>query len=451
MRKIIKILVEISLFLAKTIILIKKLLEGILKGVIKKPAFFLLQLFYHLLFLPLYRGYFWLKKRLGWSQPQTRRWASLLVKRRLLHILIIVLTIILVYSNLTASRDAIASEEVVGQTLLAKLVSDELTADEQLIEEYLKSDSSQLMSDSYLDRFAYLQPRYNVGTHENLDILEEFEPSDLNIIAPSGETGIATSQTIQPRSGPIAYTVESGDTVSTIAQQFGISVNTILWENNLTAYSYIKPGQKLTILPVSGVSHIVKSGDSLIALAGKYDVDQAEILEANGLTDPNQLKIGQQLIIPGGSKPKATATARATAGRPAIFTEPAESAKPVYGSKMNWPTAGHNITQYYSWRHTGIDIANKLGTAIYAADAGTVEIVGWNSGGYGNQIIIDHGGGKKTRYAHLSSFGVQAGETVSKGQYIGGMGSTGRSSGSHLHFEVIIDGKRYNPLNYVEY
>ena len=117
----------------------------------------------------------------------------------------------------------------------------------------------------------------------------------------------------------------------------------------------------------------------------------------------------------------------------------------------SWPTAGHNITQYYSWRHTGIDIANKSGTAIYAADAGTVEIVGWNSGGYGNQIIIDHGGGKKTRYAHLSSFGVQAGETVSKGQYIGGMGSTGRSSGSHLHFEVIIDGKRYNPLNYVEY
>ena len=118
---------------------------------------------------------------------------------------------------------------------------------------------------------------------------------------------------------------------------------------------------------------------------------------------------------------------------------------------MTWPTVGHRITQYFSWRHNGVDIGNKVGTPIYAADAGVVEIStgGWN-GGYGNTILINHGGGKKTRYGHLSKLFVKAGDAVEKGENIGAMGSTGRSTGPHLHFEILINGGRYNPLNYIK-
>jgi len=115
---------------------------------------------------------------------------------------------------------------------------------------------------------------------------------------------------------------------------------------------------------------------------------------------------------------------------------------------MNWPTVGHYITQYYSWRHQGLDIANKIGTPLYAADAGVIETAGWGRG-YGNQIVINHGGGKKTRYAHLSKFYTKKGQKVDKGEAIGTMGSTGRSTGPHLHFEIIINNIKYNPLNYI--
>jgi murein DD-endopeptidase MepM/ murein hydrolase activator NlpD len=115
---------------------------------------------------------------------------------------------------------------------------------------------------------------------------------------------------------------------------------------------------------------------------------------------------------------------------------------------MAWPTQGHRITQYYSWRHHGLDIANKTGTPLYSSDAGRVQYAGW-SNGYGNNVIIDHGGGKQTRYAHLSKFYCNTGDSVAKGETIGAMGNTGWSTGPHLHFEVIINGTKYNPLNYI--
>jgi len=115
---------------------------------------------------------------------------------------------------------------------------------------------------------------------------------------------------------------------------------------------------------------------------------------------------------------------------------------------MIWPTQGYRITQYYSWRHFAVDIANKRGTPIYATDTGVIQYVGWSIG-YGYNIIIDHGGSKKTRYAHLSKFYVKTGQKVGKGESIGAMGSTGWSTGPHLHFEVIINGRKHNPLNYI--
>ena len=115
---------------------------------------------------------------------------------------------------------------------------------------------------------------------------------------------------------------------------------------------------------------------------------------------------------------------------------------------MAWPTVGARITQYFSWRHVGVDIANKTGTPLYAADAGVVEFAGWATG-YGNSIVINHGGGKKTRYGHASKLFVKVGDEVEKGENIAAMGSTGWSTGPHLHFEVMINGAKYNPLNYI--
>jgi LysM repeat protein len=265
-----------------------------------------------------------------------------------------------------------------------------------------------------------------------------------------------TENTKMPRTEIVQHEVQTGETISTIAQDYGISVNTILWENNLTAYSLIRPGDKLSILPVSGIRYKVASGDNVIKIASRYGISESELLTANNLSDSSQLKIGQQLLLPGarkivsGTVASAASTKVAYSGLSAIKSVIApKGAEPVSGNMMNWPTVRRRITQYYSWKHTGLDVADKVGTALYSADAGTVEYVGWGTG-YGNQIVVDHGGGKKTRYAHLSAFYVKKGDKVTKGETIGAMGSTGWSTGSHIHFEVIINGKKYNPLNYVK-
>ena len=160
------------------------------------------------------------------------------------------------------------------------------------------------------------------------------------------------------------------------------------------------------------------------------------------------------IVIPDGkkiasatvTKPKTTSSYRLSSIVKDLVKPSA--AKPA-GNKMQWPTVGYRITQYYSWRHTGLDIGNKVGTPLYAADSGVVEKAGWNSGGYGNMVLINHGGGIKTRYAHASKLYVKVGDHVSKGEAVAAMGSTGRSTGPHIHFEVIINGRLLNPLNYI--
>ncbi|KKQ59341.1 MAG: Peptidase M23 family protein [Parcubacteria group bacterium GW2011_GWE2_38_18] len=211
-------------------------------------------------------------------------------------------------------------------------------------------------------------------------------------------------------------------------------------------------------MPISGVTYKVARGESLKSIAAKYDVSEEEILAYNDIGSNGQLQIGQKLMIPGGKKDSYAENKPKTYSglslikdliKPSSNTPKPTDSAPRVGNKMNWPTVGYRITQYFSWRHFGIDVANKIGTPLYAADAGVVEVAGWGNG-YGNQILINHGGGKKTRYAHLSKFSVKKGDHVNKGQVVGLMGSTGWSTGSHIHFEVIINGVKYNPLNYVK-
>ncbi|MDO8716990.1 MAG: peptidoglycan DD-metalloendopeptidase family protein [Dehalococcoidales bacterium] len=254
----------------------------------------------------------------------------------------------------------------------------------------------------------------------------------------------------KPRDKAIEYEVKSGDTVSSIARDFGVSENTILWENDLTSGAQIKAGDLLRILPVSGIAYKVAGGDTIYSIAKTYQANAQAILDFpfNDIGDDFQLKTGQTLIIPDGAppeKPKPAPTQYLAQEQQNIAIANLGSAQ------FAWPvTAFQQISQYFSWYHPGIDMANLGGGPIYAADSGTVTVAGWpDNQGYGNRIAIDHGNGFTTLYAHLSAASVSPGQKVSKGQLIGMMGSTGRSTGNHLHFEIRKDGVLLNPLSFL--
>jgi len=262
----------------------------------------------------------------------------------------------------------------------------------------------------------------------------------------------------EKRSTPIEYIVKSGDYLGGIAYEFNIDIATILWENNLTLRSLLKPGQKLTILPVSGLTYTVKKGDTLGKIAKTYDAQIADIIKFNKLKeDGTDLAIGENILIPNGVRPAEQVAARAarttqttaTVGRP-----PASNSAPS-AEGFVWPSAARVITQYYGLTHHAIDVAGgNFKTPNYASKAGTVitSQCGWNSG-YGCYVIIDHGGGGRTLYGHNSKLLVKVGDHVEAGETIGMMGNTGKVrgvTGIHLHFEVIINGVRKNPLGYVK-
>ena len=255
-----------------------------------------------------------------------------------------------------------------------------------------------------------------------------------------------TESVPKPRAETIEYTITGGDTISSIAKQFGVSINTILWENKLSGLSIIRPGDQLTVLPTSGVGHTVAKNETLSSIAKKYSAEVEELLAYNKLVSDKQLQIGQKLIVPGGSITPPTRSVRSVTS---VFTS-----SPSVGSASNriggfiWPTVSKRITQYYHWRHHGLDVGSKSGLPIYASMAGVVTRAGWSTG-YGYNVVIDHGGGKKTLYAHMSKIYAKKGQEVNQGLPIGAIGSTGWSTGPHLHFEITINGQKVNPLSYL--
>ena len=253
------------------------------------------------------------------------------------------------------------------------------------------------------------------------------------------------------RSEVITYTVQEGDLISFIASDYGVSVNSILWANNLKNADSLSIGQVLRIPPVSGVIYAVRKGDTISSIAKKYGVEQDTIIAFNQLPKDGTLGVDTELIIPGG-KPgvAAPAPAKTTAkGTTAKTTVAATKSKkpfsylPDLGSYFMLPTTGKDWGIIHG--RNGVDIANAQGTPILAAADGVITTSdgdGYN-GGYGKYIKISHPNGTETLYGHMSKLLVSVGQTVSKGQKIGLMGTTGRSTGPHLHFEV--HGAR-NPL-----
>jgi LysM repeat protein len=272
---------------------------------------------------------------------------------------------------------------------------------------------------------------------------QELQPDALSngaLIRPN----IATTQVV-PRDQVVDYVVEPGDTISNIAEKHGISTATILWANNLSDHTVIRPGEKLKILPTSGILHVVKSGETLSVIAKKYDVEAAEIAEANELVSEHQLQVSQALIVPGGKPPVTQTRTTSLASFDKIFSSAPSSPS---GSGFIWPTPSRRITQYYWLRHKALDVGGSSNSTIVASKAGRVEYSGW-SNGYGYNIVLNHGGNVKTRYAHMRQLWVKAGQQVQQGEGLGKKGTTGRSTGVHLHFEIIINGKAVNPLSYL--
>ncbi len=223
------------------------------------------------------------------------------------------------------------------------------------------------------------------------------------------------------------YVVRSGDTLPAIAKMFDVSVNTIRWGNDLKSNT-ISVGQTLVILPISGIQHTVKSGDTLQGIANQHKGDLDEILQYNNLTKNSKLAIGDVIVVPDGEI--TTVTTKTTSGSKS-------SVSPTYSGYYMRPIKG-GVKSQGLHGHNGVDLASVFGASILASADGNVIISrnsGWN-GGYGSYIVIKHGNGTQTLYAHLSATNVNVGDRVKQGQVIGKMGSTGKSTGTHLHFEI---------------
>ncbi|RME08570.1 MAG: M23 family metallopeptidase [Anaerolineae bacterium] len=274
----------------------------------------------------------------------------------------------------------------------------------------------------------------------------------------------------RPRVDVITYTVQPGDSVFGIAEQFGLRPETILWANSETLRDdphRLQVGQVLNILPVDGTYHKWSEGENLRSVAEYYGVEPEAILQYPGNhfdlfdQDPDNVNIepGTMLIVPGGKRELINyGPPRIPRDNPAV----ARTYGPGYCGEISdgivgdglfvWPTDNHWLSGYDynpAANHSGIDIGGKRGDSIYAVDDGVVVFAGWSSSGYGNLVVIDHGNDWQSLYAHLDNYFVSCGMSIYQGAVIGTMGTTGNSSGPHLHFELHYGTSRVNPWNFL--
>ncbi len=283
---------------------------------------------------------------------------------------------------------------------------------------------------------------------------------------------VHTTIPTRPRTEVITYVVQPGDTVFGIAEMFGLKPETILWGNYFTLADNphaLAEGQELNILPVDGTYHRWSAGEGLNGVADGYSVTPEDIInwEGNNLdietlgdwSNPN-IEPGTFLVVPGGSRQYVTWSApRITRANPGVakFIGPGACGTILDGAvgtgAFIWPSNARFLSGYDyspSTNHFGIDIDGDLGESMWAADSGVVVYAGWNNFGYGNMVVIDHGNGWQTAYAHMQVIGVSCGQSVFQGTPIGTIGNTGKSSGPHIHFEMLHDDYgKVNPWDFL--
>lgn len=389
----------------------------------------------------------------------------LFTNRYVLHGILLIVSVVTIASQFQTANAAVSD---VGQkSLLYAIVShgqDEMVTEtirpEMLAKNanYLGAETLQALPDLDFDYEEFEQPVADINVPGSIAARPDGPIQTDN--APEQPASVPVRHSIE------TYVVKSGDTVASIAHRFGLDAGTVIWANGLGSRAQIRPGDQLKILPVSGVLHTVKKGETLGRIANTYKVEAEKIAEANDLNDDRVLAVNTEIIIPGGTPIVARTPTVAARPSPAIPNKavdryqeiltnaPDTRAKPadLIGGlrQFLWPTDGKVITQYYGWRHTGVDIDCDYGNPHYAVSDGVVEASGWNSGGYGLQTVINHENGYKTRYAHASKLFLHVGDNVKQGQVIAMCGTTGRSTGTHLHFEVYKNGVRQNPLAYIK-
>lgn len=282
-------------------------------------------------------------------------------------------------------------------------------------------------------------------------------PNDLPIISDSSlapEPNPITFQNSVPQHNLQTYVVQRGDTPNGIADRFGIQPETILGGNPQLSEesSLLQVDTELIILPIDGVLHTVQPGESIEDLQFLYGVSIDEIVayEPNNLSFPFRLEPETQILVPGAVREVFQWTPpdlSSVGGTSSI----GGSVRPVIvgTGTFVYPVNSRNYTQYFWYGHQAVDIALPEGSAVFASDTGTVTYAGWNNFGYGNLIVVNHGNGYETFYAHLSSINVVPGQIVFQGNVIGGTGNTGRSSGPHIHFEIRLNNNRDNPCWYI--
>lgn len=293
-----------------------------------------------------------------------------------------------------------------------------------------------------------LGPKFVQSSLAGEAVREDAVPSVSSLGVTLDSTGVVTLESEKPWNQVSEYTVKEGDNLSMIAEKFGVSIESVKWANPSIDWKKVKPGVVVSMPPVTGVVYKVKPGDTVYSIAKKFQTDAQGIVDfpMNTFSDDETFALvaGQTLIVPDGIMPDVTVTTPSIAR---ILT-PDAGAVSASGSFV-WPAFGR-ITQSFRWYHKGVDIANHDGGSVLAADSGTVVVSGWTNVGYGYHVIIDHGNGYQTLYAHLSSISVATGQRIGRGSVLGQMGSTGRSTGTHLHFEIRSGGGNVDPLGYLK-
>ena len=271
------------------------------------------------------------------------------------------------------------------------------------------------------------------------------EPDSPELIAAEGQFSNAVGQevpvdgTATPQVSLVAYTVQSGDTLTSIAQRFNTSADSIAYINSLFAPDRISAGKELSVMQ-NGSGAVVKvgDGDTLGDIADRYGISVLDIVKSNDLDNPNDISVGKVLLLPGAK----VARSAQSLSRSSTFIWPLKGTiTSAFGSRI------HPVSGEASY-HDGIDIAGSSGKNVYAAGSGEISFLGW-SGDYGRLVIINHGDGIETKYAHLSGYDVLVGDYVYAGDVVGYVGQSGNVTGPHLHFEVLRNGNPVNPRNYL--